>query len=142
MGFPCQVNIARPHLRRVELRSSSSTGRPLSTWGAVAICFGVSLMLGVLIASSVLQPGAAAVAFALLVASIGYFTTVPSALAVAALAFLFEDGFLYGTHGVLTWHGSDDVVRLGGLLILAITVSLMGRWLSGPHPSHTSQGDE
>jgi len=108
----------------------------------VAICFGISLILGVLISSSVLQLGAAAAAFVLLVAFISYFTSVPSAVATAVLAFLFEDGFLYESRGVLTWHGSEDLIRLIGLLVLAIAVSILGRWLAGSHPSHKSPGAE
>ncbi|MDP2014489.1 MAG: hypothetical protein Q8L05_09720 [Actinomycetota bacterium] len=129
-------------MRRVELRSPEHSGRPLSLWGAVAICFGAGLVLSVLISSAVLQPGTAGAAFAILVALISYLTTVPAAVTTAGLAFLFEQGFLYDTRGVLGWHGTEDLIRLTGLLVLAITVSILGRWLAGSRPSHRTSGDE
>ena len=142
IGFPSHVHITGLHPGGFELRSSAAPGRSLSLWGAIAVCFAGSLVLGVLITSSVLLPGAAAVAFLLLVAAASYFSSVLSALATAAVAFLFEDGFLYDTRGVLAWHGSEDFIRLGGLLVIAIAVSMLGRWLTGPERTSTSAGDE
>ncbi len=142
MGFPSGVSIAGSQLGRPVLHVRPPARRPLGIVGALAICLGGSLVLGALIASSVLTPDAAAAAFVLLVAVTSSCTSVPAALATAALAFLFEDGFLYGTRGVLTWHGSEDLTRLFALLCIATASSALGRWVQGPKTLRTSPGDE
>lgn len=43
-----------------------------------------------------------------------------TALAVAAMLWLFYDGFLVGRHGVLTWHGTADLKRIAVIAAAAV----------------------
>jgi hypothetical protein len=70
-----------------------------------------------------LPVGSWVVATATVVGFGAWWSRPATALGLGALAFLTLDGFVVEHLGVLVWHGSSDVLRLGLLVGVALAVS-------------------
>jgi len=83
----------------------------------------VFLGLAAVVAATNLDASVAFVVFAVAVAALAWWVAPVGALGIAAMAFLFIDGFVLNRGGNLTWHDRDDALRLATLLVIALLVS-------------------
>ena len=101
-------------------------GGGLSFSGAVALTFVASLGVAAAVASGVTSGDAAYACFLLVAVVLAWWSSPAAATVIAAIAFLFADGFAVDTGGVLAWHGEADLLRLVALVALSVTVSFLG----------------
>jgi hypothetical protein len=96
------------------------------------------------------HPVAALAAYALPAAAVSLPARLAVTPAVAAICWLFDNGFITDRRAVLGWHGSADLWRLGILLAAAAAGSLLGAGArvraparaAGPPPAEELAGSE
>jgi hypothetical protein len=86
------------------------------------------------------HPAAGLVAYGVLAVLVAVRTRPAAVPGIAVIAWLFDDGFLLGRHGVLTWHGSADVWRLLILAALAAAASAFGSHVRAAHRNADTAG--
>jgi K+-sensing histidine kinase KdpD len=91
--------------------------------GGMGLGLVIYLGLAAIVAAASLHPRIGFVAYAVAVAALAWWAAPGVALSLAAMAFLFVDGFVLNSAGNLSWHGSEDALRLGTLLVIALFVS-------------------
>lgn len=95
-----------------------------------ALCLAFALCLGVaaLRAAGFLGVIGGIVAMAAVVVCVSWWVVPQVSLLVAALAFLFINGFVVDLQGTLSWHGASDAWILVALAAGAWAASIAGRW--------------
>lgn len=102
----------------------SSTGL-LAAYGASAM-----VTAGAVIAGGTRHPALALAALAVTVFLIAARTRLITALAVAGISWMFDDGFITGRDAQLSWHGAADGWRLAVLAGAALAGVLLARWVA------------
>jgi hypothetical protein len=110
----------------------SSYGLLAAFWSAAAVT-AIAVVVG-----GARHPAAALAALAAATALVAARTTFVTVPALAAIAWLFDNGFFVDRHAQLTWHGAADCWRLGILLAAALAGGLIGVGARRPGhgPSH------
>jgi K+-sensing histidine kinase KdpD len=91
--------------------------------GGMGLGLVIYLGLAAIVAAASLDPRIGFVAYAVAVAALAWWAAPGVALSLAAMAFLFVNGFVLNRVGNLSWHGSEDALRLATLLVIALFVS-------------------
>ena len=95
---------------------------------AVRVAFVLCLGVAALHAAGVLGIVPGLIAMAAVVIAVSWWVVPQVSLIIAALAFLFTNGFIYDLQGTLSWHGDSDIWTLLTLLLVAVAASIAGRW--------------
>jgi hypothetical protein len=108
----------------------------MSTAVGTAASFGVYLVAAALLTAVPLGHTAGIVALSAIAGMVSWWATIPGAVGIGALGWLFYAGFVTHAHGQLGVTGPKDAVVLGMLLGVALLSAAVRRLLSpGGAPS-------
>ncbi len=99
---------------------SASSGLLAAYAGSAAVTAVVAL------AGGTHHSAAALVAYGLLAAVVAASTRPAVAAGVALIVWMFDNGFIVGRHGDLSWHGAADAHQLAILLAAAAAAAMLG----------------
>jgi hypothetical protein len=98
-----------------------------SSYGLLAAFWSAAAVTAIaVVAGGARHPAAALGALVAATAMVAARTTFVTVPALAAIAWLFDNGFFVDRHAQLTWHGTADCWRLGILLAAALAGGLIG----------------
>jgi hypothetical protein len=97
---------------------------------AISAGFGVGLLLAAAFALFAPAQGTGIVVLAVATVALSWFATVPGALGIGAMSWLFYSGFVAHSHGQLAVTGARDGIVAAVLIGLALIVSLFRAVLS------------